>query len=359
MLSEPSFAFASPSSTCLTFTSGKKKSTAITIRNTSYRDGRWPKRKGARILTMVKTECFNANINKVGIAITALFVAQTLTAVTPSLAFESNTAAGPQVITLDSEKHKETVEDQKKRSRLNSHVSGEASREFSRSVRSAASGDLASAEEGYRRVIELAPSYAPAYSNLGNVLVAKGAYSEALAAYTSSLEFAPRANDSWLVHVNRGQVALAMGDARAALEDMNVAERLSPKEPAILANRGAVWEALGKWDNALSDYSAALRGSAVQPFWLRYGLVLHQRGSSFEALGILNRVSTKLANDDVFAAQAAIHFDRGEYALAESAWSAVERPRSYENSDFLRNNRNWPPKVVEALERFRSNAPRR
>lgn len=322
----------------------------------SRRNSQWrtSKRVRFRPLIALRKICTNALMNKLGIAVATLAIAQTLTMRPLSLAADIERVVEPEAVTFRAEKRTESIEEQKKRSRTNTRVSGEASREFSRSVRSAASGDLQSAEEGYRRVIKLAPTFGPAYSNLGNLLVARGAYEEALAAYTSSLDLAPRANDSWLVHVNRGQVSLAMGDARSAMEDMNAAEGLSPKEPAVLANRGAIWEAMGKWDNALSDYRAALRGSVVQPFWMRYGLVLHQRGSSFEALGILNRVRTKLENDDVYAAQAAIHFDRGEYEMAESAWSAVERPRLYENESFLRNDRKWPPKTVDALQRFRA-----
>lgn len=245
------------------------------------------------------------------------------------------------------------VSEQKAQSRKNTRVSGEASQAFARATKMSASGDSIGAEAVYREVIAMAPTFAPARSNLGNLLVARGAYTEAIQAYTESLSLAPRAKDSWVVYVNRGTTRLAMGDVRMAIEDMNAAEKLTPGEPAVLANRGTAWESLGKWDNALRDYQGALRGSQIQPFWLRYALVLHERGRSVEALGILNRLAAKVASDDVFAAQAAVHFDRGDISLAEGAWSSLERPRLYEKKQFLTTDRRWPPKAVDAIVRFR------
>lgn len=288
-------------------------------------------------------------------------MSHSLTTIAPALAIpgETNASSATQVESVKSSPSDaevadtETISEQKTRSRRNTRVTGEASQSFSRATKLATGGDTAGAEAAYREVIALVPTFAPAYSNLGNLMVARGAYAEAVESYSKSLSLAPRANDSWVIYVNRGAAQVAMGYPRAGIDDMTAAEKLSPGEPAILANRGAAWEALGKWDNALRDYQAALRGGQIQPFWLRYALVLHERGRSFEALGILNRIAAKFGSDDVFAAQAAILFDRGDFALAEGAWSSIERPKLYEKESFLSTDRKWPPKAVDAIVRFR------
>lgn len=247
----------------------------------------------------------------------------------------------------------ETPKEARARSIRNTRTSGASSRLFSSAQRAAAAGDLQSAEFLYTELTETAPTFAPGFSNLGNILVARKSYAPAIERYSRALELAPAARDSWLIHVNRGAALLASGDARAALDDMNAADALEPKQAAILSNRGVVWEALKKYDNAARDYQNALDGNDVQPFWLRYGLVLFQKGMSFEALSVINRVNARFGGDDAAAAQAVVYFDRNDLGAAESAWSRVERPRLYETTEFLAGERKWPPKAVEAMQRFR------
>ena len=63
----------------------------------------------------------------------------------------------------------------------------EAVEEFNRAVAAAKKGDKKKAEESYRKAIKSDPAYAEAYNNLGIVLEARGAKSEAEAAYRKPL----------------------------------------------------------------------------------------------------------------------------------------------------------------------------
>lgn len=147
---------------------------------------------------------------------------------------------------------------------------------------------------------------------------------------------------------------MAMGeDAAKALEDMNVAYELRGDDEMVLSNRAGVYEAMGKWDNAIRDYQRALKSNDVRPFWERYGLVLFQRNKGYEAVSILKRVAARYDVSDVHAALAVIYFERGELGLAEAEWSAVDRPRSFESRAFLEEVRKWPPRAVEGMDKFR------
>lgn len=246
----------------------------------------------------------------------------------------------------------------REQSRKNTRVSGALSQTFATARRTAAAGDLDTALNLYNQLIEQAPDFAPAYSNRGNILVARGRYQDARTDYDTSLRLAPLDADAWVVYVNRGATNLAMGNVNVALNDMNVAYELRGDDPTVMSNRAAVYEVLGKWDNAIRDYQKALRSNDVQPFWIRYALALFQRNKSIEALAILKRVAARFPQvNDVHVAMALVYYDRNEFAAAETEWSAVDRPKLFENERFLRDERKWPPRAVETLSNFRQLKP--
>lgn len=239
-------------------------------------------------------------------------------------------------------------------SKRNTRTSGEAAQLFSKARREASAGALESALRMYGELVRMAPEFAPAFSNRANLYVALGRFEEAMGDYDRALQLAPLDKDAWVVYVNRGCTRIARGeDPYAALDDMNRAKELRGEDGVVLSNRAAVYETLGKYDAAIRDYQAALTSNDVQPFWNRYGLALFQRGKSYEALSILRRVAARFNVADVHASMAIVHFDRGEVADAETEWSKVDRPKLYETRSFLEKDRHWPPKAVEAMERFR------
>lgn len=239
-------------------------------------------------------------------------------------------------------------------SRRHTRAAGKVAQNFSLARRQAAAGDIGAALSTYNEIVVADPDFAPAYSNRGNIYASRKKFDEAIAEYDRSLQLSPLDNDSWVVWVNRGVTKLARGDdPYVALADLNVANELRAENDIVLSNRAGVWEMMGKWDNAIRDYQAALKSNDVQPFWERYGLVLFQRSKSYEALSILKRVAGRFDVSDVHAAMAVIHFDRGEIAEAETQWSQVDRPKLFESRKFLVGERKWPPRAVEAMERFR------
>ncbi|CAN8061957.1 unnamed protein product [Agarophyton chilense] len=206
----------------------------------------------------------------------------------------------------------------------------------------------------YNALVEATPSFAPAYSNRANLLVARADFVRAERDYDCALQLAPLDSDAWLLYVNRGATRLALDRVDDALLDLNHAYALRGDDPTVLSNRANVYELLGKWDNAIRDYQNALKSNDVQPFWLRYALVLFQRNNSYEAISILKRVAARFPDvNDVHAALALVYYDRGDVAAAETEWSAVDRPRLFESNAFLTQQRKWPPRAIKTLNNFR------
>lgn len=165
----------------------------------------------------------------------------------------------------------------------------------------------------------------------------------------------PQNDTDDVVDFGKGQRDIVL---KEALADMNRALELKGGDRLVWSNRAAVYEAMSRWDNALADYQRAVEqaGNDIQPFWFNYGLALHQRGKSYEALTVLNRVALKFGENrsEICAARAAIHYDRGEIADAETYWSFIERPKLYESRRFLSERKRWPPKIIDAITRFRN-----
>lgn len=242
----------------------------------------------------------------------------------------------------------------REQTRKNTRVDRQASQKFTQAKRIASMGDFDAALAAYDELVAMEPTFAPAYSNRGNIYVALRRLPDAVADYTHALELAPLDGDAWVVYVNRAVARLALADdPRSILEDMNVAYERKGPEPLILANRAAVYEELGKYESAMRDYQRALKGNEVEPFWLRYALVLFERGRTSECVAILKRVEARFNVDDVKAALAVVSYEQGDLASAETQWSAMERPRKFESRSFL-VERKWPPRAVESMARFRS-----
>lgn len=240
-------------------------------------------------------------------------------------------------------------------SRKHTRAAGKIAQKFSLARRQESSGQTDAALQNYDEIIAADPSFAPAYSNRGNLLAAKKFYDQAIRDYNRSLQLAPLDSDSWVVYVNRGCTKLARGDEpHDALADMNLADELNSRNAIVLANRAGVWEMMGKWDNAIRDYQTALNSNDVQPFWNRYALVLFQRGKGDEALAILKRVAARFNAPDVHAAMAIVYYDRGDIASAETQWTMVDRPRLFESRDFLEETRKWPPRALNVMDNFRT-----
>ncbi len=111
----------------------------------------------------------------------------------------------------------------------------------------------------------------------GNFYYNQGRYSEALAAYSLSLDF--NADDPTALY-NRGTTYYKLGSYEEALDDYNHSLELRPNHPATLYSRGSVYDELGRHEEALADYNRSLEHRPNHPD------TLCNRGTTYDELGM-------------------------------------------------------------------------
>ena len=204
-----------------------------------------------------------------------------------------------------------------------------------------------------------------AYGNRGNARVRAGRADEALRDLDRAIELAPWAVDPVL---NRGVVLENSGRLEEAARDYRaVIEATGGKDASPFNNLGNVFileatklEATGKeadMNKARQIYrdAAASFGKAVAlaPSFsfaaANRAVALFAAGDDDgAALKELKRLNRRFPNfDEARAAAAGILWSSGERAEAEGEWSRVDDPR-YKDVKWLRDERHWPPRLVEA-----------
>lgn len=99
------------------------------------------------------------------------------------------------------------------------------------------SGNAKAAEAHFRRALQLRPTSAPAFNNLGGVLQALGRLPEALDSYEQALRVRP---DYAQALNNRGNVLVRMGKLREAIDSFEKAIAIAPDFAKAIANRDNV-----------------------------------------------------------------------------------------------------------------------
>eukprot|EP00931_Biecheleriopsis_adriatica_P068118 TRINITY_DN42147_c0_g1_i1.p1 TRINITY_DN42147_c0_g1~~TRINITY_DN42147_c0_g1_i1.p1 ORF type:complete len:393 (-),score=111.73 TRINITY_DN42147_c0_g1_i1:62-1240(-) len=135
--------------------------------------------------------------------------------------------------------------------------------------------------------------------------------------------------------------------------------------PYVMTYRGNVLARLGRYDDALEDYQVAIsQFTAVRDFdslavsLSNEALALYGAGqidAAEQKMRSILRKSSGLA--DMHVALASIKWRQGKLQEAESEWQyACEKTEEgcqrYKDSSWVRGVRNWPPQLVEELERF-------
>jgi TolB-like protein/Tfp pilus assembly protein PilF len=122
--------------------------------------------------------------------------------------------------------------------------------------------DLTTAEQEYRRALELNPNYATAHQWLAEHLVAMKRFDEAIAEIQRALQLDPLS-----VIMNRIYADILL-DARRfdeAIEQYKKTLELDPNFPTAHYFLGRAYEALGKYDQAVDQYTTAGRISGWSP----------------------------------------------------------------------------------------------
>jgi tetratricopeptide (TPR) repeat protein len=213
-------------------------------------------------------------------------------------------------------------------------------------------GDFAAAEGYWTQILEQLPDNPAVWSNRGNARVSQNRLKDAIADYNKAIELAPNAPDPYL---NRGTALEGLGRWEEAIADYNHVLELEPNDPAAYNNRGNAEAGMGRWEEAIADYKQAADMAPEYAFArANYALALYQVGQTDEALRVMRNLVRKYPKfADMRAALTAALWETGQRGEAESNWVAVIGLDSrYRKLDWVAHTRRWPPKMVDAMEKF-------
>ena len=221
-----------------------------------------------------------------------------------------------------------------------------------KALNAAEKGDFATAEQYWTELTETFPTNPAVWSNRGNTRVSQNRLEEAIADFDKSIELAPDAADPYL---NRGAAYEGQGRWEEALADYEKVLSLAPEEPLAYNNRGNAKAGQGRWEEALQDYEKAADMAPDFAFArANYALAAYQTNRQEQAVRTMRNLVRKYPMfPDMRAALTAALWQQGLQGEAESNWvAAVGVDNRYQDINWVREIRRWPPKMVMALEKF-------
>ena len=139
------------------------------------------------------------------------------------------------------------------------------------------SRDLGKAEQAYRRAAEVDPSELSHLRGLGQTLMAEEKYADALPVYQKLIDLMPDDADNYLAI---SQVYREMHQLDRAEENLLKARQYAPGDVKIMYNEAMLYQAQGRYEDAIRVLSDAISGvkgqSAVLPSRRRSLAVLYQ-----------------------------------------------------------------------------------
>ncbi len=126
---------------------------------------------------------------------------------------------------------------------------------YNDAMKHAEAGNLEQAILLFDKSIELKSDEYVAWYNRGICKIMLGLYEEALLDFEQTLKIYP---DYKKGYISRGNAKKRLTDYRGAIIDYTFVISADPENTDALYNRGLVFEMLGKWDSACSDFQKAL-----------------------------------------------------------------------------------------------------
>jgi len=123
-------------------------------------------------------------------------------------------------------------------------------------------GELSQAVVAYEQALELQPSAAVTWYDLGVAHVQLDHLDDAQAAYTKAIELDPTLA---MAYNNRATVWAEQQQFERAIEDFSQAIKLDPRDALACRNRGLAHYDLGRFEAARQDYDASIRISGSDP----------------------------------------------------------------------------------------------
>jgi len=124
-----------------------------------------------------------------------------------------------------------------------------------RGVSFAQAGQFANAFDDFNQVIQLNPRYAKAYANRATLYVQAKDLQSAIKDYESAIE---NDNEFATAHVGLGRVCHMLGRWDEAIEHFTAAIHVEPTNPGIVCSRGDLQADMGHYGEALADYARTI-----------------------------------------------------------------------------------------------------
>ncbi|HUE55625.1 MAG TPA: tetratricopeptide repeat protein [Candidatus Udaeobacter sp.] len=146
--------------------------------------------------------------------------------------------------------------------------------------------ELAKAEQAYRKAAEMDPSELSHQRGLGQTLMAEEKFPEALTVYQKISDLMPDDSD---VYLRIAQIYRELHQLDKAEENLVRAKQYAPGNPDVLYNEAMLYQAQGRYEDAIRVLSDAVTGIKSQP----PGLATKHRSLSilYQQLGQLYRDS--------------------------------------------------------------------
>ena len=185
-------------------------------------------------------------------------------------------------------------------------------------------GDLAGAERGYRRVLELDSHNVSAFSHLAVFERGRGSLEAARALLSKAVQFAP--GDPG-VRSNLANLLQELGRVHEALAQYREALRLAPSHLSARYNLGKALQRLGEFEAARECFETLCTlapGDAGA--WTALGLARQDAGKSEEALAAWRRaLDLEPGYAEAHNGIGTLHMERGAFSEAETAFRAALR----------------------------------
>lgn len=179
-------------------------------------------------------------------------------------------------------------------------------------VQRAATGDFASAEEMFARIVEARPNMGQALHLLGQVRLKLGRFAEAREPLERAAQFLPR---DVAAQTNLAGCLIQLGRHEQALAALAKAAKLKPDDATIAHNTGRTLQALGRAEEAERAYDLALSiDHRLLPALSARAELLAARGEWAGALADLETALVSQPNDP------RLRLRRGELMLRQGDW---------------------------------------
>lgn len=221
-----------------------------------------------------------------------------------------------------------------------------------KAIESTEKGDFPQAERYWTQLIESFPTNPAVWSNRGNSKVSQLKLEEALLDFNQAISLVPSAPDPYL---NRGTALEGLGRYEEAIADYDTVLSLNPQDAMAYNNRGNAKGGLGKWQEALEDYQKAVNLAPNFAFaQANAALALYEMGEKGQAITKMRNLTRKYPMfPDMRAALTAALWEQGNQGEAESHWvAAVGMDTRYQELEWVKEIRRWPPSMVAALDKF-------